>query len=68
MESYPRKGQEAYHIRLSHENNLFSTGPCDYYKIIRKDNNKEYCLRVLHSFVRHELFFKRKIEQNLEIL
>ncbi len=50
METYPTKGHRAYHIHLTHENKLFSYFDYDYYKIIRKDNNKEYCLRVDHSW------------------
>ncbi len=44
METYPNKGPTAYD--LTHVNYLFFGGTYAFYKIIRKDNKKEYCLRV----------------------
>lgn len=53
METYPTKGHIAYHIpHLTDENRLFWSCPYNFYKIIRKDNNKEYFLRVCNSWDR----------------
>ena len=49
METYPTKGHTAYHIHLTDENLLFYGLYYPYYKVIRKDNKKEYCLGVTGS-------------------
>ncbi len=56
METYPNKGHTAYD--LPKENYLFGYDPYTYYKVIRKDNKKEYCLRVLQDSTRRDEYDK----------
>ena len=64
METYPTKGHTAYD--LTRKNYLFNFFPYDFYKIIRKDNNKEYCLRVAYSYLReyYDRYVKILLEAN----
>ncbi len=61
METCPTKGPTAYD--LTDTSRLYRSGAYDYYKIIRKDNKKEYCLRELGRSDYRHLY-----EKDLEIL